>query len=149
VERTLILIKPDAVQRGLSGKIISRLEDKGLKLVAMKLIHMDETLSSKHYGEHMGKPFYDSLVKFITSSPLIAVSVEGESAVQVVRNLMGATNPIEALPGTIRGDLGLTIGMNLIHGSDSVESAKRELNIFFDDSELINYSRQIDNWIIE
>ena len=149
MERTLILIKPDAVQRGLSGKIISRLEDKGLKLVAMKLIHMDETLASKHYGEHMGKPFYDSLVKFITSSPLIAVSVEGESAVQVVRNLMGATNPIEALPGTIRGDLGLTIGMNLIHGSDSVESAKRELNIFFDDSELINYSRQIDDWIIE
>lgn len=149
MERTLILIKPDAVQRGLSGKIISRLEDKGLKLIAMKLIHMDETLASKHYGEHIGKPFYDSLVKFITSSPLIAVSVEGESAVQVVRTLMGGTNPVEALPGTIRGDLGLTIGMNLIHGSDSVESANRELNIFFDDSELIDYSRQIDDWIIE
>ena len=149
MERTLILIKPDAVQRGLSGKIISRLEDKGLKLIAMKLIHMDEALASKHYGEHIGKPFYDSLVKFITSSPLIAVSVEGESAVQVVRTLMGGTNPVEALPGTIRGDLGLTIGMNLIHGSDSVESAKRELNIFFDDSELINYSRQIDDWITE
>ena len=149
MERTLILIKPDAVQRGLSGKIISRLEDKGLKLIAMKLIHMDETLASKHYGEHIGKPFCDSLVKFITSSPLIAVSVEGESAVQVVRTLMGGTNPVEALPGTIRGDLGLTIGMNLIHGSDSVESANRELNIFFDDSELIDYSRQIDDWIIE
>ena len=149
MERTLILIKPDAVQRGLSGKIISRLEDKGLKLIAMKLIHMDETLASKHYEEHIGKPFYDSLVKFITSSPLIAVSVEGESSVQVVRTLMGGTNPVEALTGTIRGDLGLTIGMNLIHGSDSVASAKRELNIFFDDSELINYSRQIDDWIIE
>jgi|TARA_B110000263_G_scaffold232230_1_gene228121 nucleoside-diphosphate kinase len=149
VERTLVLLKPDAIQRGLSGKIISRLEDKGLKLVAMKLIHVDETLASKHYGEHVGKPFYDSLVGFITSSPLIALSVEGKDAVHVVRNLIGATNPVEALPGTIRGDFGLTIGMNLVHGSDSVESAERELEIFFNNSELLDYGRQIDDWIIE
>lgn len=149
MEKTLILIKPDAVQRGLSGKIISRLEDKGLKLIGMKLVHVDDSLASKHYGEHVGKPFYESLVEFITSSPVIALAVEGESAVQVVRNLMGGTNPIEALPGTIRGDYGLTIGMNLIHGSDSPESAKRELSIFFDGTELIDYNRQIDDWIKE
>ena len=149
MERTLILIKPDAVQRGLSGKIISRIEDKGLKLIGMKLVHVDDGLASKHYGEHVGKPFYESLVEFITSSPVIALAVEGESAVQVVRNLMGGTNPTEALPGTIRGDFGLTIGMNLIHGSDSPESAKRELSIFFDGTELIDYNRQIDDWIKE
>ena len=149
MEKTLILIKPDAVQRGLSGKIISRIEDKGLKLIGMKLVHVDDSLASKHYGEHVGKPFYESLVEFITSSPVIALAVEGESAVQVVRNLMGGTNPIEALPGTIRGDYGLTIGMNLIHGSDSPESAKRELSIFFDGTELIDYNRQIDDWIKE
>ena len=149
MERTLVLIKPDAVQRGLSGKILSRIEDKGLKLIGAKLIHVDEELASKHYGEHVGKPFYDSLVEFITSSPVMALAIEGESAVLVVRNLMGGTNPIEALPGTIRGDFGLTIGMNLIHGSDSVKSADRELNIFFRDSELINYERQIDDWIKE
>tara|TARA_Y100000996_G_scaffold409657_1_gene390675 strand:- start:698 stop:1147 length:450 start_codon:yes stop_codon:yes gene_type:complete len=149
VQRTLVLIKPDAVQRNLSGKIISRLEDKGLKLVGIKLIHVDESLASKHYGEHIGKPFYNSLVEFITSSPVIALAIEGDNSVQVVRNLMGATNPVDSLPGTIRGDYGLTIGMNLIHGSDSEDSANRELAIFFDDSELINYDRQIDDWIKE
>jgi nucleoside-diphosphate kinase len=149
VQRTLVLIKPDAVQRSLSGKIISRLENKGLKLVGIKLIHVDEILASKHYGEHIGKPFYNSLVEFITSSPVIALAVEGDNSVQVVRNLMGATNPVDSLPGTIRGDYGLTIGMNLIHGSDSEDSANRELAIFFNDSELINYDRQIDDWIKE
>ncbi len=149
MQRTLVLIKPDAVQRNLSGKIISRLEDKGLKLVGIKLIHVDESLASKHYGEHIGKPFYNSLVEFITSSPVIALAIEGDNSVQVVRNLMGATNPVDSLPGTIRGDYGLTIGMNLIHGSDSEDSANRELAIFFDDSELINYDRQIDDWIKE
>lgn len=149
MQRTLVLIKPDAVQRSLSGKIISRLENKGLKLVGIKLIHVDESLASKHYGEHIGKPFYNSLVEFITSSPVIALAVEGDNSVQVVRNLMGATNPVDSLPGTIRGDYGLTIGMNLIHGSDSEDSANRELAIFFNDSELINYDRQIDDWIKE
>ena len=149
MERTLVLIKPDAVQRGLIGEIISRLENKGLSIAGMKLMRISEELAGRHYGEHVGKPFFDSLVSFITSSPLIALAVEGENAVEVSRNLMGATNPKDAAPGTIRGDYGLTIGMNIIHGSDSLESAERELAIFFESSEIIAYDRAIDAWIIE
>jgi len=149
LETTLILVKPDGVQRGLVGEVIGRLERKGLRISGLKMIQASEELANKHYGEHVGKPFFDSLVSFITSSPLIALAVEGESAVEVSRNLMGATNPKEAAPGTIRGDYGLTIGMNIIHGSDSLESAARELAIFFENSEILGYERAIDTWIIE
>ena len=149
MQRTLVLIKPDAVQRGLSGEIIARLERRGLKLAGMKMLHVTQELAHRHYGAHVDKPFFNSLVNFITSSPLVAIAVEGENAVDVVRTTMGATNPVEATPGTIRGDFGLTIGMNLIHGSDSPESAETELALFFDESEIIDYERGIDDWIIE
>lgn len=149
MQRTLVLLKPDAVQRALVGEIISRIEGKGLKIAAMKLIHVSQELANQHYGEHVGKPFFDGLVDFITSSPLVAMVVEGENAVNVVRNTMGTTNPAESAPGTIRGDLALTIGANLIHGSDSLESANKEVALFFSQDEIIDYQRDIDNWIIE
>ena len=149
MERTLVLIKPDAVQRGLAGEIITRLERRGLKLAAMKMMQVAPELARKHYGAHIGKPFFDGLVKFITSSPLIAIAIEGENAVEVVRATMGATNPVDAGPGTIRGDFALTIGANLIHGSDSAESAATELALFFADDEVLDYARGIDDWIIE
>ena len=149
MERTLVLLKPDSIQRGLAGEVISRLERRGLKFVAMKLMKVSEDLAHRHYGEHVGKPFFDGLVKFITSSPIVAMVVEGENAVEVVRNVIGATNPAQAEPGTIRGDLALTIGMNLVHGSDSPESARREIDIFFQPQEIVEYSRNVDAWIIE
>ena len=149
LETTLILIKPDGVQRGLMGQIISRIEQKGLQIRGMKLMNVTEEIAGRHYGEHVGKPFFDSLVQFITSSPVVAMAVTGDNAVQVMRTIMGATNPQESSPGTIRGDFGMTIGLNLIHGSDSVESAERELGIFFEPGEIIEYERQIDSWIIE
>ncbi|MCH8827002.1 MAG: nucleoside-diphosphate kinase [Chloroflexi bacterium] len=149
MERTLVLLKPDSIQRGLAGEVISRLERRGLKFVAMKLMKVSEDLAHRHYGEHVGKPFFDGLVKFITSSPIVAMVVEGENAVEVVRNVIGATNPTQAGPGTIRGDLALTIGMNLVHGSDSPESARREIDIFFQPQEIVEYSRNVDAWIIE
>jgi nucleoside-diphosphate kinase len=142
LETTLILIKPDGVQRGLIGKIISQIEQKGLQIRGMKLMSVTEEIAGSHYGEHVGKPFFDSLVTFITSSPVVAMAVSGDNAVQVMRTIMGSTNPQDSAPGTIRGDFGMTIGMNLIHGSDSVESAERELRIFFDPAE-------INSWIIE
>ena len=149
MERTLVLIKPDAVQRGLIGEITSRLENKGLKISGMKLMKVSEELAGRHYGEHVGKPFFDALVNFITSSPIVALAVDGDNAVAVVRNVMGATTPQDAANGSIRGDLGLSIGMNLIHGSDSSTSSERELALFFDESELLDYDRDVDNWIIE
>lgn len=149
MEKTLVLVKPDGVQRGLVGKIISRLENKGFRLAALKLMNVSRKLAEEHYGEHMDKPFFGNLVRFITSSPIVAMAIEGENAVQVVRTTMGLTNPQEAAPGTIRGDFGLTIGMNLIHGSDSGESAVRELDLFFGPSEILEYSRDVERWIIE
>ncbi len=149
MEQTLVLLKPDSIQRALAGEVISRLERRGLKFVAMKLMKVSEELANRHYGEHVGKPFFDGLVKFITSSPIVAMVVEGENAVEVVRNTVGATNPTQAAAGTIRGDLGLTIGMNLIHASDSLESSKREIDIFFQADEIVDYERSIDAWIIE
>ena len=149
MERTLILLKPDAVQRGLVGGLISRLEAKGLKLVGMKLIAVDRELANRHYGEHVGKPFFDGLVAFITSSPVVAIVAEGENAVEVVRRLMGATSPLDADPGTIRGDLAMTIGMNLVHGSDSLESASREIDLFFEPAEILSYDRATDRWLYE
>ena len=149
MEKTLVLVKPDGVQRGLVGKIIGRLENKGFRLAALKLMNVSSKLAEEHYGEHVDKPFFGNLVRFITSSPIVAMAIEGENAVQVVRTTVGLTNPQEAAPGTIRGDFGLTIGMNLIHGSDSGESAVRELDLFFGPSEILEYSRDVERWIIE
>ena len=149
MERTLILIKPDAMQRGLAGEIISRLERRGLRIVAMRLFHMDEAVARKHYAEHEGKGFYESLVSYITASPIIGAVLEGTDAVAITRKTMGATNPANAEPGTIRGDLGVETGRNLIHGSDSVESAEREIALFFESSELHSYRKDVDRWIFE
>ena len=133
VERTLVLVKPDGVRRGLCGEIIARLERRGLALRGAKLVQVDEELAGAHYAEHRGKDFFAGLVSFITSGPTLALVVEGESAVTVVRTTMGATDPAKAAPGTIRGDLGLSMPNNLVHGSDSLESAKRELALWFAD----------------
>ena len=149
MERTLVLIKPDALQRGLSGTIIARLEARGLKLVALKLMQVGSDLARQHYGEHAEKPFFRGLVKFITSSPIIAMVVEGNEAVAIVRNSMGETNPKNAAPGTIRGDFALDMGRNLIHGSDSTESARKEIEFFFANKEILNYQRDTEPWITE
>jgi nucleoside-diphosphate kinase len=132
-QRTLVLVKPDGVKKGLIGEIISRLEKKGLKIAAMRMLQMDKALARKHYAVHDGKPFFAGLVDFITSGPIVAVVVEGEKSVEVVRKLMGETDPVKAAPGTIRGDYGLDIGENLIHGSDSEENAQNEISLFFPD----------------
>ena len=149
MERTLVLVKPDGVQRGLIGEVISRLERRGLKLVGMKFMQVDDALGRQHYGEHVDRPFFGGLVDFITSSPVVAMAWEADNAVEAVRNTMGQTNPTTSPLGTIRGDLGLDIGRNLVHGSDSPESAERELSLFFKTSELLNYSRANDPWIKE
>ena len=147
MERSLVLIKPDAVQRGLAGEIIGRLERKGLKIVAMKMLHMDRNLAGRHYAIHRGKPFFEGLVGFITSSPLIAIVLQGENSVQIIRQMMGDTDPARALSGTIRGDFGIDVGHNLIHGSDSVENASSEIALFFSPSEILDYDREMDTWV--
>ena len=149
MQRTLVLLKPDAVQRGKIGEIVSRLERRGLKFVAMKLMLVSDNLAHEHYAEHVGKPFFDGLVRFITSSPIIAMVVEGENTVELVRTMMGATNPQQAAPGTIRGYLALSIGENLIHGSDSPESAAREIALYFSGDEIVDYTKDVDRWVIE
>ena len=149
MERTLVLVKPDAVQRGLTGEVISRIEGTGLKLVALKMLHMDKGMAERHYGIHRGKPFFEGLVQFITSSPLVAAVFEGPKAVEIVRKTMGDTDPAEATAGTIRGDLALDIGRNAVHGSDSSENAEQEIGLFFSPEELLSYERQIEPWIIE
>jgi nucleoside-diphosphate kinase len=149
VERTLVIVKPDAVQRGLIGEVLTRLERRGLKLVAMKLIHIDEALAKRHYAIHEGKPFFEPLVSYITSSPVVVAVFEANQAVKVVRNTMGATNPVDAAPGTVRADFGLEIGRNLVHGSDSVENAEKEIALFFNDKEIFSYGRDTDRWIHE
>jgi len=147
MERSLVLIKPDAIQRGLAGEIISRLERKGLKIVAMKMLHMDKKLAQRHYAIHKGKAFFDDLVNFITSSPLIAIVFQGKNAVEVIRQMMGETDPAKAQSGTIRGDFGIDIGHNLVHGSDSLENASKEIDLFFSAEEIFNYDRELDAWI--
>ena len=149
MERSLVLLKPDAVQRGLVGEIISRLERRGLTLVGAKLMSVSDDLARRHYAEHEGKPFFDGLVSFITSSPIMAMVIQGQNAVEVVRATMGETDPRKSPPGTIRGDLALSIGMNLIHGSDSNESAKREMELFFSEDELLDYEKDGDRWTTE
>lgn len=148
-ERTYLMVKPDGVQRALCGEIVSRFEKKGLKLVAMKLMTIPRATAENHYGEHKGKKFFDSLINYITSGPVLAMVWEGENAVSVCRNMMGKTNPQESAPGTIRGDFGMVTGMNLIHGSDSPESAAREISIFFRPEELMSYDRSLDKWVYE
>ncbi len=149
MERTLVLVKPDGVQRGLVGEVISRLERRGLKLAAMKLMQVDEAMARQHYGEHVDRPFFPGLVEFITSGPVAAMVWEADNAVETVRTTMGETSPAAARPGTIRGDLALDIGRNLVHGSDSVESAKREVALFFSPGEILDYERSTDPWIKE
>jgi nucleoside-diphosphate kinase len=147
MERSLVLIKPDAIQRGLAGEIISRLEKKGLKIVAMKMLHMDKHLAQRHYAVHKGKAFFDDLVNFITSSPIIAIVFQGKNAVEIIRRTMGETDPAKAFSGTIRGDFGIDIGHNLVHGSDSLENASKEIELFFAAEEIFNYDRELDTWI--
>jgi len=149
MQRTLILLKPDAMQRGLAGEIISRLERRGLRIAAMRMLRVDEDLASRHYAEHTEKPFYRTLVEFITSSPIIAAVIEGPNAVELVRSTMGATDPRNAASGTIRGDYALYITQNLIHGSDSQESAAREIALYFDETEIHSYPRDIDRWVFD
>ena len=149
MEQTLVLVKPDGVQRGLIGEIVGRLEKRGLKLVGLKLMQVDEGLAHRHYGEHVDRPFFPGLVSFITSGPLVAMAWEANNAVEIVRSTMGPTNPAVAGPGTIRGDFGVDIGRNLIHGSDSTESAERELALFFQPGEILSYNRSNDGWIVE
>jgi len=149
LEQTFIMIKPDGVQRSLIGEIISRFECKGLKFIGMKLIEIDEATAKKHYEEHLGKPFYEGLVQYITSGPVLVGVLEGDEAISVVRTIVGATDPKEATPGTIRGDLGMQIGRNVIHASDAPVSAAREIDIYFDGDELLTYRRIDEAWLYE
>ena len=147
MERTLVLLKPDAVQRRLMGRIISRFEEKGLKIVAMKMMRVTRELAERHYAEHRGKPFFSELVSFITSAPIVAMVVEGPKAIETVRRMMGKTDPLEADPGTIRGDYGVSITMNLVHGSDSPATAAREIPIFFAPEEILDYDIADQRWL--
>ncbi|MDA0799276.1 MAG: nucleoside-diphosphate kinase [Chloroflexi bacterium] len=148
-DRTLVLLKPDTLQRGLAGRIISRLEDRGMQIVGMKLMQMDMDLAKQHYAEHVEKGFFKGLSSFMTSSPIIAMAIEGNNAAAAVRACMGETDPQKSLPGTIRGDMAQDLGRNLIHGSDSPESAAREIAIFFKPEELLSYERDTQRWITE
>ena len=149
MERTLILAKPDAVQRGLIGEIVCRFERRGLQIVGMKLMQVSTELAREHYKEHVGKPFFNGLVEYITSTPVVAMVIEGANAVEICRATIGATNPVNAAPGSIRGDFGMQVGRNLVHGSDSPESGKRESALFFKDAELVTYERSTQRWITE
>ena len=164
MERSLVIVKPDAMERGLMSEVLGRLERRGLRFVGMKLIQVSRDLAMTHYAEHEGKPFYDGLVDYITSSPVVVAAIEGPAqeidgdtgepkdgsgACAIIRSTVGATNPALAAPGTIRGDFGLTIGRNLVHASDSPASGRREVGIFFDEDELLTYDRDLDDWIFE
>lgn len=148
-ERTLVLVKPDGVQRGLIGRIVAKFEETGMKLVGMKLMRVPKTLAEEHYAEHQGKPFFDALVDYISASPVVAVCLEGPRAVSITRKLIGYRDPEDAAPGTIRGDYAIEIGRNLVHGSATVEDAVRELSLFFGDGELLAWERTVDPWITE
>ncbi|GIN38187.1 MULTISPECIES: nucleoside-diphosphate kinase [Heyndrickxia] len=147
MEKTFLMVKPDGVQRELIGEIVSRFEKKGFHLVGAKLMSVSKELAEQHYGEHKERPFFGELVDFITSSPVFAMVWEGENVIATARQMMGSTNPKDAAPGTIRGDFGVTVGKNIIHGSDSPESAVREIGLFFKEEELVEYSKLINNWI--
>lgn len=147
MEKSFIMVKPDGVQRNLVGNIVHRFEQKGFKLAGAKLMQVSEDLAKEHYGEHKERPFFGELVDFITSGPVFAMVWEGENVIKTARKMMGETNPAEANPGTIRGDYGITVGKNVIHGSDSPESAEREIGLFFNTSEVASYSKQDSDWI--
>jgi nucleoside-diphosphate kinase len=149
IERTFVMLKPDAMQRGLMGDILARFDRKGYKPVAMKLMHIPRDLAERHYGEHKGKGFFNGLIDYITSGPVLVMVWEGENIVADIRVMMGKTNPKDALPGTIRGDYAQQTGRNIIHGSDSVESAKREINLFFNDYELQTWKMTSEPWLFE
>ena len=149
MERTFVMIKPDGVQRRLIGKVIERLEQSGLKIVAMKFLHVSRQLAEKHYEVHKGKPFYDGLIKYITSGPVVAMVIEGLNAIERVRNLVGATDPQKAMPGTIRGDFAQHIGRNIIHASDAKETAEKEIKLWFSEDELIDYEIIDESWVYE
>lgn len=148
MERTFVMLKPDAVQRGLIGQIIGRFEDRGLKIVAMKFLHVSRALAEEHYAVHKERPFYESLLDYITSGPVVAMVLEGPSAIQAARNTMGATNPVDAQPGTIRADFAMEIGRNLVHGSDGPETATFEIGLWFGD-DIPGWGRDADRWIME
>ncbi|MDJ0571042.1 MAG: nucleoside-diphosphate kinase [Pleurocapsa sp. MO_192.B19] len=149
MERTFIMIKPDGVQRHLTGEIIHRFESKGFTLVGLKMMQVSRELAEKHYGVHKQRPFFNSLIEFITSAPVIAMVWEGESVVTAARNIIGATNPVTAAPGSIRGDLGVSIGRNLIHGSDAIETAQTEVALWFQEEELISWKPVRHSWLYE
>ena len=149
MERTLILVKPDGVQRGLMGEIIARFERRGLKLIGMKFMQVSQELAETHYGVHKGRPFYNDLVAYITSAPVVAMAWEGKNAILAARNTIGATNPVEAGAGTIRGDFGMEIGRNLVHGSDSPKNGVLEVSYFFAEDELVDWDRVTEVWIRE
>jgi nucleoside-diphosphate kinase len=149
LERTLVLVKPDGVQRGLIGDVITRLEKRGLRLVAAKFMTVNQELAETHYAVHKGKPFYEGLIRYITSAPVMAMVWEGPRAIQAVRQTMGATRPFEAAPGTIRHDFALETGRNLTHASDSVENGEAEIALWFHSDELVDWSREVDRWIFE
>ncbi len=149
MQTTLIILKPDAVQRGLVGRIISRFEDKGLQIVGAKLMKISADLAARHYAVHQGKPFYEKLVRFMTSAPVMVLAIRGRSAVEVARKMMGATFGADAEPGTIRGDFGVSNSLNLIHGSDAPETAENELALFFESGELLEDARAMDQWVYD
>jgi len=149
LERSLVLVKPDGVQRGLIGEVIVRLERRGLRLIAAKFIWVSRDLAERHYAEHQGKPFYNGLIEYITSSPVMAMAWEGPEAVAAIRQTMGNTKPTEAAPGSIRHDFGLQIGRNLTHASDKPNTGEREVKLWFDDGELASWEREIDKWVFE
>ncbi|MCZ7538834.1 MAG: nucleoside-diphosphate kinase [Anaerolineae bacterium] len=149
MERTLIIIKPDAVQRGLIGEIVARFERRGLRIVGMKLMQMDRDLAARHYAVHKGKPFYESLLDYITSAPVVVMALEGTEAVKAARGTIGATNPADSGAGSIRGDFGLEVGKNLVHGSDSVENGENEVALFFGADGLLAWERDVDRWIFD
>lgn len=147
-QRTLLLVKPDGVQRQLVGRVLTRFEERGLKLVALKLVHVDRALAEQHYAEHREKPFFAGLVAFITSAPLVAAALEGPNAIAIVRAMNGATRPHEAAPGSIRGDFAVETAQNLVHASDSPETAAKELALWFAPAELLSYEREVDRWVL-
>ena len=148
IERTLVLVKPDGVQRLLVGRILARFEERGLKLVGLKLVHIDRPFAERHYAVHRGKPFFEGLLDFITSAPLVAMALEGPNAIAMVRSMVGATRPHEAAPGSIRGDLAVETAQNLVHASDGSETAVAELELWFAPGELLGYAREVDRWVL-
>ncbi|NOR85038.1 nucleoside-diphosphate kinase [archaeon] len=148
-EKTLILIKPDGVQRGLVGDILSRFEHKGLKVIALRMLQVTKDMAENHYGEHKEKPFFGGLIEFITAAPIVAIVVEGNNAISVIRKMVGATNPQDAAPGTIRHDFGMHMGRNLIHASDSTTSAEKEIGLFFETNQIIDWKKDVDYWVYE